>query len=40
MDFIKNPVTICRKIYEYIHEMIELIRAHSRKNSSGIRRRL
>ncbi|CAF4062380.1 unnamed protein product [Rotaria sp. Silwood2] len=35
MDFIKNPVTICRKIYEYIHEMIVLIRTRLLKDSSG-----
>ncbi|CAF4897167.1 unnamed protein product [Rotaria sp. Silwood1] len=34
MDFIKNPVTICRKIYEYIHEMIVLIRSRSLQDSS------
>ncbi|CAF1230833.1 unnamed protein product [Rotaria sordida] len=28
MDFIKNPVVICRKIFEYIHEMTVLIRTH------------
>jgi len=36
MDFIKNPVSICRKIFEYIHEMTVLIRAHLLLGGSGI----
>ncbi|CAF3721714.1 unnamed protein product [Adineta steineri] len=34
MDFIKNPVVICRKIFEYIHEMTVLIRDHLLKGGS------
>ncbi|CAF1051721.1 unnamed protein product [Adineta ricciae] len=34
MDFIKNPVVICRKILEYIHEMTVLIRTHVFKGES------
>ncbi|CAF1164848.1 unnamed protein product [Adineta ricciae] len=33
MDFIKNPVTICRKIVEYIHEMTELIQSRIVKDT-------
>ncbi|CAF1674776.1 unnamed protein product, partial [Rotaria sordida] len=36
MDFIKNPVTICRKIYDYILEMITLIQSRSLNDNSGI----
>jgi hypothetical protein len=36
MDFIKNPVVICRKICEYIHEMTVLIRGRLLKGGSGI----
>ncbi len=35
MDFIKNPVTICRKIRDYINEMTGLIRARLGKGDSG-----
>ncbi|CAF1415253.1 unnamed protein product [Rotaria sordida] len=35
MDFIKNPVTICRKIYDYILEMITLIQSRSLNDNSG-----
>jgi hypothetical protein len=37
MDFIKNPVTTCRKIFEYIHEMTVLIQARLLKGDSGER---
>jgi hypothetical protein len=36
MDFIANPVAMCRKILEYIHEMTVLLRARLLKGSSGI----
>ncbi len=36
MDFIKNPVTMCRKIIEYIHEMTVLIKARLLKGGSGM----
>ncbi|CAF3335639.1 unnamed protein product, partial [Rotaria sp. Silwood2] len=35
MDFIKNPVVICRKIIEYIHEMTVLIRTHLLNDGEG-----
>lgn len=35
MDFIRNPVVICRKIHEYIQEMTVQIRAHKQKGSAG-----
>ncbi|CAF3385408.1 unnamed protein product [Rotaria socialis] len=28
MNYIKNPVSACRNIYQYIHEMIALIQSH------------
>ncbi|CAF1431272.1 unnamed protein product [Rotaria magnacalcarata] len=34
MDFIKNPVVICRKIFEYIHEVTVLIRTHLLKGGT------
>ncbi len=37
MNFIKNPVTICRKIFEYIHEMTVFIQAQLLKDGSGER---
>jgi hypothetical protein len=35
MDFIKNPVTMCKKIIEYIREMTVLIRTRLSKDGSG-----
>ncbi|CAF4265508.1 unnamed protein product, partial [Rotaria sp. Silwood2] len=37
MDFIKNPVVICRKIIEYIHEMTVLIRTHLLNDGEGLK---
>ena len=37
MDFIRNPVSICRKIFEYIHEMTVLIRGRLERGGSGRR---
>lgn len=35
MDFIKNPVTVCRKIFEHIQEMTNLIRSRIESGCSG-----
>ena len=35
MDFMKNPVSLCRKIFEYIREMTTLIQARLLKGGSG-----
>ena len=37
MDFMKNPVTTCRKILEYIHEMTVLIQSRILEDNSGRR---
>lgn len=36
MDYIKNPVVICRKILEYIHEMTVLIRSRTLKGEESM----
>ncbi|CAF0929451.1 unnamed protein product, partial [Didymodactylos carnosus] len=36
MNFIKNPVKTCRKVYEYIHEMTILIRSKLLSGSSDL----
>ncbi len=35
MDFIKNPVTMCRKIFAYIHQMTGFIRARVLEDDPG-----
>ncbi|CAM4743211.1 unnamed protein product [Rotaria magnacalcarata] len=34
MNYIKNPVSACRNIYQYIHEMIALIQSHELNHTS------
>ncbi|CAF2982600.1 unnamed protein product [Rotaria socialis] len=37
MNYIKNPVSACRNIYQYIHEMIALIQSHELNPTSGLK---